>query len=350
MTRFLDEVNEQPGALLNLVFFYRAQGEGLLDEWRKLLEKYERIVFCGMGTSEHAAYLIRYDLHARGKVVSIYDAGEYLHYLTDNVDTSALYVLISQSGESAETKKVAESLAGRADTVVLANNETSAMARLADLFLPIKGGEEVSVTNKTYLNTLALLYLMAGGRISKLEEVADGLKSTFKEDEVVRAAEFIGPAGSIHFIARGPALAAARQMALTFMEGAKTHAAAFTGGAFRHGPFEVLGEDHRAVILAPRGKTSHLCLSMAGEMAAAGSRVVLLTDLDQTPENKNVFTIRVRSFSEEKLFPLALAMVQNYLLHHMARLRGYEAGVFIRSTKVTTVEQGKAFPCKHSES
>ena len=338
MTRFLKEVNEQPEALRTLASFYRAEGAALLQEWHRLLDKYHCVVFCGMGTSEHAPLLIQEELLGLGKAVNIYDAGEFLHYLLPKADTGALYILVSQSGESAETKKVTESLAGKARIVVLANAENSTMARLADLFLPIKGGEEASVTNKTYLNTLALLYLIAGGSLKKLGQVAEYLSVSCKEEEIIQAAEFMGPADSVHFIARGPALAAARQMALTFMEGAKTHGTAFTGGAFRHGPFEVVGEGHRVVCLAPEGKTSSLCLKMAGEIAAAGSRVVLFTDLEKAPEHKNLRTIRLQSFSDEKLFPLALTVIQCYFLHHVARLRGFEAGVFNLASKVTTVQ------------
>ena len=127
-------------------------------------------------------------------------------------------------------------------------------------------------------------------------------------------------------------------MALTFMEGAKSHGAAFTGGAFRHGPFEVLGPGHRAVVLAPAGRTAGLLTAMSQEMAARGSRVVLITDLEESPRQENLLILRVRNFGEERLFGLAIAQVQGYLLHHVARLRGYEAGVFRIASKVTTVE------------
>jgi len=338
MTRFIEEVNEQPQALVNLVSFYEADGAALLKRWRGLLENHTRLVFCGMGTSEYVPLLIQAELLARGKAVSIHDAGEYLHYSGTRISTDTLYISVSQSGESAETKKVAQSLAGKAPLVVLANNEGSAMAGLADLFLPMKAGEEASVSNKTYLNSLGLVYLMAGGSTGKLREIAGYLAGSVNEKKVIEAAEFLIPAASIHFIARGPALACAKQLALTFMEGAKSHGSAFTGGGFRHGPFEVLGPGHRAVCLAPEGRTSGLCLSMAEEIAGCGSRVVLITDLEKVPEHKNLFVIRVRSFGDEKLFPLTVSVVQNYLLYHVARLRGYEAGVFSIVSKVTTVQ------------
>jgi len=338
MTRFLKEVDAQPQALLDLVSFYREQGAGLLERWNKLLEKHSSLTFIGMGTSELVSLLVQDTLYAQGKTVNIYDAGEYLHYLLPSSRTESLYVMVSQSGESVETRKVTKALAGKAPVVVLANADDSTMARLADLYFPMKAGAERLVSNKTYQNSLALLYLMADGKLGKLGELARYLADSCREGEMIQAAGFLQPADSIHFIARGPALAAACQMALTFMEGAKTHGTAFAAGAFRHGPFEVLGEKHRAVCLAPEGKTGELCLAMAREMASKGSRVVLLTDMARVPKHENLLTIRVRPFGEERLFPLALTVIQGHLLHHVARLRGYEAGVFDVVSKVTTVE------------
>jgi len=337
-TKFIKEVNQQPDALRNLISFYQKDGGKLLQLWQENLNKHSNIIFCGMGTSEHAGFLVQDALLKAGKTVSIYDAGEYLHYLLGYQPAGSLFVLISQSGESAETKKVTLAVSGKAPTVVLANNESSTMARAADLFLPFKAGPETSVTNKTYLNTLALLYLMAGGKTAALAGIADYLKDSVRPDEVTAAAEFLHPLETLHFIARGPALAAARQLALIFMEGARVNSTAFTAGAFRHGPFEVVKKGHRAVFLVPAGKTTDLCSGMLKEMLALGSRVLLLTDCENAPKHKNLFTIQFKSFGEERLFPLVITQVQGYLLHHVARLRGFEAGVFETVTKVTTME------------
>jgi len=77
---------------------------------------------------------------------------------------------------------------------------------------------------------------------------------------------------------------------------------------------------------------------MAVEMAAAGSHVVLVTDRDGIGPAANLVVLKVPNPGGEELFPLALARIQSWLLHHVARLRGYEAGVFSRVSKVTNVE------------
>ena len=122
-------------------------------------------------------------------------------------------------------------------------------------------GDEKSISNKTYLNTLAVLHLMAGGATGDLLRVADAMRTGLDEAAVVRAAEHLMPGGSIHFVGRGPALCSANQLALTFMEGG---AVPWPGVQpvvrFRHGPYEVLGREHRGVVLAPAGRTHELCI------------------------------------------------------------------------------------------
>ena len=78
-TKFIEEVNQQPDALRNLISFYQKDGGKLLHLWQDHLNKYSNIIFCGMGTSEHAGFLVQDALVKAGKTVSIYDAGEYLH-------------------------------------------------------------------------------------------------------------------------------------------------------------------------------------------------------------------------------------------------------------------------------
>ena len=339
LTDFLTEVDSQPSFLEKLAEYYTGPGSELLEQWRGLLESCSRVQFIGMGTSEIVPMLVRSRLESAGKAVSIIDAGEFVHYEAGFASSGTLHVLISQSGESAETRKAALGLAEKSSPMVaVVNDEQSTMARAAWLVLPMMAGEEKSISNKTYLNTLGVLHLMAGGTITDLRQVADAMRSGFDEDAVARAAGYLMPGDSIHFIARGPALCSAHQLALTFMEGAQAHGRAFTGGAFRHGPYEVLNDGHRAVLLAPAGKTRELCLSMAGEMAAAGSHVVLVSDSDESTGHENIVTLKVSNPGGEELFPLAFARIQAWLLHHVARLRGYEAGVFSRVSKVTDVE------------
>ena len=131
-------------------------------------------------------------------------------------------------------------------------------------------------------------------------------------------------------------MAAARQAALTFQEGSHVFACALPGGSMRHGPFEIVGPGHCAVVFAPEGHGGDLLRNMAVEMAELGSKVVLLTAVE-VADHANLASIVLKP-GEPELFALACAVPQELLLDRMATDRGWTAGVFARGGKITERE------------
>lgn len=348
MSRFLDEIAELPGALRRMAEFYRGEGGGFLEQWAARLKGRRVARFTGMGTSEFAPLAIRARMAKTGTAVSVLDSGEWLHFGATTPADDEVVVLLSQSGESFEIVKIIErGLAGN-DFIAITNNQQSTLGRSASLVLPLHAGEEASISTKTYSNTLGLLYLMARAvegqaavnrALDELDEAADCVLSA-KEESIKAAAASLLPATGIAFIGRGASYVAARQSALTFMEGTRLLAGAFTAGAFRHGPFEANGPDFRLVTFLPEGPTRCVTENMAREAARLGSRVVLLTDTDAV-EEPNVKVVRMRNVkgeAREELFPLVASAAQALLLHHVAAGRGIEAGHFRFGGKVTLKE------------
>ena len=139
---------------------------------------------------------------------------------------------------------------------------------------------------------------------------------------------------------------AARQCALTFMEGTRRLAASFTGGAFNHGPSELLEKGFSVVILRSAGSSRPLSSSLAARAAALGAEVVVL-GAPPAEGVEGALSVEVPGISgrlaapgadQDELFPLLLCRVQNLLLHEVAARRGHEAGVFRNGAKVTTHE------------
>jgi fructoselysine-6-P-deglycase FrlB-like protein len=104
----------------------------------------------------------------------------------------------------------------------------------------------------------------------------------------------------------------------------------------RHGPFEIIGPGHYAVLFASEGHGGDLVRNMALEMAEIGSRVVLFTALE-TPDHPNLLSILLKP-GDPELFPLACAVPQELLFARMASDRGWTAGVFRRGGKITARE------------
>lgn len=341
-TAFLREVAEQPAALRDLIEFYRGEGQSLLLAWAARARQERRVTFCGMGTSEFAGEVVRANLARLGIDATTLDAGELLHYPRP---VAGMPVLISQSGESVETRRIAETLSDRPDLTAIVNNTDSTIARLAGLNLPMLAGSETAISTKTYVNTLAVLVLMAeatrsGAAVAgTLDRMLALSRSLDRRDEVGidRAASLIAAAPSVHFLARGPAIVCAKQAALTFMEGTRIPAAALTAGAFRHGPFEAVGEGFCAVFFVPGGATHALVEAMASEAADLGASVVAISDRPMALTGDRCQVLMVPQYGED-LFPIAAATTQALLLDAVARKRGLVAGHFRYGQKVTTRE------------
>lgn len=339
---FLAEVAEQPDALRNLVAFYSGDGRSLLAQWKEWAAQRRGVRFCGMGTSELAPEMVSTALAASGVAASTIDAGELVHYPRPS---NELVVLLSQSGESAETRKLAEQLESRGNLIAITNNLQSALARSAELVLPLCAGHERAITSKTYVNTLSVLFLMAEclrgpealeRALDRLRQAAEALPECDR-DGVACAASLLSDSPTIHFISRGPGVVAAKQAALGFIEGARVHATAFTGGAFRHGPFELVDRNHRCVFFIPGGATFELLKAMATEVAEKGSHVVVITDQDVVLPGSECCVLRTPDFGED-LFCLSAATTQELLLDAVACRRGMRAGEFRHGEKITSRE------------
>lgn len=354
MSQFTDEIQALPDALGRLVSFYRREGRERLHAWAARLRGCQYLLCSGMGTSAFAPLAIRSTLAEAGIGCCTLDAGEWLHYGRPQMAAGAgRVVLLSQSGESVEITRLLAQDGVPDELVALTNQEDSTLGRRASLVLPLCAGAEASISTKTYTNTLGVLYLMAAvlrptelsearrldAALDDLERAAAGLRAT-DPAQIQPAAEFLLPGDALAFVGRGPAYVAARQNALTFMEGARCLAAAFSGGGFRHGPFESVGPDFRLVIFAPAGPTELLLTRLGRDAAALGARVVMITDA-ATPTETNVQVIRTPNpdgESPERLFPLLVSGVHPWLLHFLAQARGIEAGQFRYCQKITEQE------------
>jgi len=346
---FLDEVAQHGKVLRDLIEFYRGgSGADLLTSAARAMSRRPRsLTFTGMGTSEFAPLIIRDYLGDKCPVpVVIWEAGELLHCGIESIRDDDVLIAVSQSGESVETRNVVRRLRELRALITVTNDADSTMARISRLDLPMLAGEEASISNKTYANSMAVLLILsrvlsyreADAVFDSLGTIADGMDTflAHRRSEIDEAASLLKDARTVYFVSRGPAMAAARQAALTFQEGAHVFTTALPGGSMRHGPFEIVGPGHHAVVFAPEGHGGDLVRSMAREMAELGTKVVLMTAVEVEGQ-ENLASI-VLSPGDPELFSLACAVPQELLLDRMASDRGLTAGVFRRGAKITARE------------
>jgi len=350
MNSFIEEIKQQPLVLRKVIYQYREEYGCILskiaDEYNS--GNYNKLIFTGMGTSYFAPLVITHQLSEIGLNPVIYEAGELLHYNLSTITKDSLLIAISQSGESIETKKIVEGVNEKVKIISITNDVESSIAKNSDYILPLCAGHEESITNKTYTNTLAVLLMLsstlANKNINEIEEEIIACSNYLKQfleteqKKIQEIALFFKSTSFLHFISRGPSMVAAYQAALTFNEGARLYTDALPAGSFRHGPFELVGDGHCAVFLAPKGRTYDLLVSMAKEVSGLGSKVLLLTNKQQEDVNAKTYQLVTKPAVKEEYFSIIASLPLELLLNQMAKDRRIEAGKFKRGSKITFKE------------
>jgi glucosamine--fructose-6-phosphate aminotransferase (isomerizing) len=357
-TRYLEEILQQPEALHRAVDGYPV-GHPDLERLTGAVAggTYHHIILTGMGISYYSCYPLWLSLSQQALPVTLWDAAELVHYAPRALTSKTLLIAVSQSGESAELKRIMD-LPHRPGMVVgITNGRDNSLARWCDLALATQAGAETAVSTKTYVTGLAMLHLLSrqllGGdprtAQATLHRVADQVGDFLSgwESKVEAATAFLGPhvrvppsggCDALAFLARGPSMASAMAGALMSEEASRILATAMSSAQFRHGPVEAVREGFRAVMFAGDGSASQLNYQMAAYIAACGGRTLVIA-----PQHKGenmppgVAHIPIAR-SEPELLPILEIIPVQLLTITLARARGYEPAAFINCNKVTTEE------------
>ncbi|MFC1651446.1 SIS domain-containing protein [Candidatus Latescibacterota bacterium] len=349
-TGFTGEIKEQSAALKMLTDYYGSpEGITLLGRVADVCASANRIVFTGMGTSLHSPYCIRKELETLPQGIEIRDAGELLHFGLSGINKDDAVIAVSQSGESAETKRVVKELKGKVPVVSIVNDETSFMGKHADYVLPMFAGNETSISNKTYTNTLSILMLFSTCLmknsieicIKQLRGTAECMGTNIEQSasDASKAAEYFncGSDGKIlHTIARGSDLVSAYQSALILKEGGGVFGEGMSAGLFRHGPFELAGEGHSAAFFMSKENEPELTMNLVKDTYGKGSKVLIVSDVVYSG-GTDIMNVVIDT-PYPRYFPILCAPFIEFLVHEMAKMNGLTAGVFRNVSKITDIE------------
>jgi glucosamine--fructose-6-phosphate aminotransferase (isomerizing) len=136
-------------------------------------------------------------------------------------------------------------------------------------------------------------------------------------------------------LGRGCARAAAEMGALTLKEAARLPAESLQAAQFRHGPLELAGPGLAVLMFATEARTRDIDLRLAGELAAAGSAVLVVSEAGEAPQGARGLAIGPVS---DGLAPAVAILPAQLLAWRLAAERGRRPGEFTRASKVTTVE------------
>ncbi len=347
---YLEDILSQKAELQKMMAHYRSGQE--LEKLLRLKElKGRKIIFSGMGSSHFCAYGAAVRLQQHGISSQVISTGELIYYEKECLEKDTVLCLISQSGESAETKHLLELAGDDIFLIAVTNHPESTLGRRGRICFPLYVADEISVTTRTYLSSLIVTQLIAaavaGEELSPILAEYDKTVSRIGgylaawQEETDRLADFCRDMKYICLIGRGDSLSSVRAGALFFREVVKFPALDFDSAEFRHGPMEMVQEDFYGIAFAPSGRTQRLSLQMAADIAAKGGKVILITDGgacgSAVLEQENVLPVMLGEIKEYASPVLQILPVQ-LLANELAEEKKIPAGVFRWGSKVMEVE------------
>jgi glutamine---fructose-6-phosphate transaminase (isomerizing) len=293
------ECREQPARLAQLLQAYDEDRSirQALEQLRHLSLSAGPVVFAGMGASYCASITACSFLQSCGRSSFTVEASEWLHYSRPVWDETAVSMLLTTSGESAELVQLCKQSNDK-PIALLCNNEKSTCWSLAQIRLPILAGPEYGNATKTYTNATAACIVLASHMVERAwREDAERASAIYANalDKVFglrgELERFCRGAKNIEVVGRGPAYGGANMGSLCIREMTGHRAAAHSGGGFRHGPLLDVNESHVAIISA-LGRTAELGVDLANDCRARGGRVILVgTDERQASDRLLPVTI-----------------------------------------------------------
>jgi glucosamine 6-phosphate synthetase-like amidotransferase/phosphosugar isomerase protein len=347
-SHLLNEILEQPEALRRIHAAYVQQDHPGLSEAARLLQRSRPMYFSGMATSDYASWPASVLLSRNGLANFCYDVSELLYYHLDSLSPQACLTLVSQSGNSAEIAHILEELKGRLPIVGVYNGEDSALAKGANIGLPILAGPQLACGSKTNLSSIAVLLLLAektlGHEVRQpgdvLLSVADDIERGFDdwESRLSPAVDFLEDSAYTVFLGRGPARASAMFTSVLFREVPKVIAEGMGAAAFRHGLREMIKPAHRVVIFAPQSPSQPMLVRLAKDLIDIDIPVLMISNGNVDLNAGRKFLLVKTSPQPELWAPLVDMVPMQLTGYLLAKRYGLEPGKLIISTNVTSVE------------
>ena len=364
----LKEIHEQPQAVREATMgrISRDTGKIILDEMKLTEEDFrrvEQIRLIGCGTSWHAALAGKFMIEGLARVpVEVEYASEY-RYREPIVPPHTLGVLITQSGETADTLAAQREIRRLgAPNIAICNGVGSMITREADGVLYTHAGPEIGVAaTKTFTTQLTSLFLfalyLAGVRktvspeqtralIEELARVPHMMESCIGQASRLKAlARRLFRSVHLLFLGRGIHYPIALEGALKLKEVSYIHASGYPAGEMKHGPNALIDEDLPVIVIAtseagnPRSTLLYeKTLSNIKEVKARDGQVIsLVTPSNTEARDASDFHIEVPS-SKDLLLPILEAVPLQLLAYFIAVRRGCDVDQPRNLAKSVTVE------------
>jgi len=357
----LKEIHDQPRALADTFRGRISLKNGDVSlEGIKLTQSQvkaiKRIHLVACGTAWHACLVGKFMLEEIAGIPAEVDYGSEFRYRSPLMDPQSILLMVSQSGETADTLAATEiARAKKAKILAICNVVDSSIARKAHGVLYTHAGPEISVAStKAFSTQLTALYLLAValGRLNGKLKQADARKllrdlmhlpswiedALKLESDVKELARELMHSQDFLYLGRGLNYPIALEGALKLKEISYIHAEGYPAGEMKHGPIALIDEKMPVVVLAPRDRYFEKTIGNLKEVESRGGKVIVLTDDIKTSREISAFRLLTLPKASHYLTPIVMTIPLQLLAYHIAVHRGTDVDQPRNLAKSVTVE------------
>ncbi len=319
--------------------------------------KVSKVTIVACGTAYLAGFVAKYWLEQIARLPVEIDVASEFRYRAAPMDAGGVTIVISQSGETADTL-AALRYAKSQDQKVIAvlNAQESTMSREADVTLQTLAGPEIGVASTkaftTQLTVLACLTLAAARARGTIDARREAELSTALTEVPARAAEVlnhdarlkaialqVAECRDVLFLGRGTSYPIALEGALKLKEISYIHAEGYAAGEMKHGPIALIDENVPVIVAAPSDDLFDKTASNVQEVRARGGRVVLLSDAEGIRKlGDGVMATVELPKVDPFVSPILYAIPVQLLAYHAAVAKGTDVDQPRNLAKSVTVE------------
>jgi glutamine---fructose-6-phosphate transaminase (isomerizing) len=354
------ELHEHPaviGDTLHRMVSPATRAVALPDDLGIDFAKVPRITMSACGSAFYAGLVGRWWFEAMARIPTDGDVASEFRYRTPPMPKGGLGLLVSQSGETADTLAALRYMREQGQTVLsILNVPESSMARESDAVLETVAGPEIGVASTkaftAQLSVLACLALAAGratGAIgaeqeaamtAALLEVPSRAAEVLENDAAIQAiAHRVAKARDVLFLGRGNCFPIALEGALKLKEISYIHAEGYAAGEMKHGPIALIDPAVPVIAIAPSGPLFEKTASNLQEAAARGGQVIVFSDAAGAAKLRGIAAETVILPAVDPFVaPILYAIPVQVLAYHVAVLKGTDVDQPRNLAKSVTVE------------
>ncbi|UWD49049.1 glutamine--fructose-6-phosphate transaminase (isomerizing) [Clostridioides difficile] len=354
------EIHEQPtGVRETLERRLDDNGNIVLDSInisKEDLDKINKVYIVACGTAYNAGLLGKYAIEKFVNIPVITDIASEFRYSDPFVDENSLVILVSQSGETADTLAVLrDSKAKGARILSITNVVGSSIARESDDVFYTWAGPEVAVAStKAYTTQITSLYMIAldfaikkgtitrefyDGMISKMKEIPSKIQEILDNEEYIKeVAKTVVSSDHAFYLGRGIDYSLAMEGSLKLKEISYIHAEAFAAGELKHGTIALIEKGTPVIAIATQEKLFEKMVSNMEEVRARGAYVVAIAQSHNKDVEKAAEKIIYIPNSDDILSPILAVVPMQLLAYHVSVLRGCDVDKPRNLAKSVTVE------------